>query len=266
MVRVAPFFDSRCRMQVWNMLRAARWKCRTQKSSQKSLSGHHRTTLSGYIFATKARIDNRKKDTFPQYGELRPTSDWDPLASLGHFSKFQRISRLGSVTARHSGGERQPNVAALNRGHHLYSAGRLSRWALAHILVVFEIRSTFIKKTMSNTNTKYLKAFTCILPQITQYITQEKVDRFTTFRVRHSRGEIQLILVTRVCFSVCLSLCLSLSHTTARTQTQLGGMVGVPSSCALLGGFAIGARVSLLYDSISRTRNVLYSLYAWLWW
>jgi len=24
-------------------------------------SGHHRTTLSGYIFATKARIDNRKK-------------------------------------------------------------------------------------------------------------------------------------------------------------------------------------------------------------
>jgi len=29
----------------------------------------------------------------------------------------------------------QPNFAALNRGHHLYSAGRPSRWALAHILV-----------------------------------------------------------------------------------------------------------------------------------
>jgi len=25
------------------------------------LSGHHRTTLSCYIFETKARIDNRKK-------------------------------------------------------------------------------------------------------------------------------------------------------------------------------------------------------------
>jgi len=25
-------------------------------------SGHHRTTLSGYIFATKARIDNAKKN------------------------------------------------------------------------------------------------------------------------------------------------------------------------------------------------------------
>jgi len=34
---------------------------RAQKSRQKSLSGHHRTTWSGYIFATKANIDNRKK-------------------------------------------------------------------------------------------------------------------------------------------------------------------------------------------------------------
>jgi len=29
--------------------------------TQKSPSGHHATTLSDYIFATKARIDNRKK-------------------------------------------------------------------------------------------------------------------------------------------------------------------------------------------------------------
>jgi len=49
---------------------------------QKSPSGHHRTTLSGYIFATKAHIDNRKKlvkqqyvlHMSPQYGELQPTS------------------------------------------------------------------------------------------------------------------------------------------------------------------------------------------------
>jgi len=42
-------------------------------------------------------------------------------------------------------------------------------------------------------------------------------------------------------------------------------MVGVPSTCALLGGFAIGARVSLLRQQ-RRTQNVsecLYSLYAW---
>jgi len=36
---------------------------------------------------------------FPQYGELRPTSGWDRFVSLGHPSKFQRISRLGFVTA-----------------------------------------------------------------------------------------------------------------------------------------------------------------------
>jgi len=64
-----------------------------QKSRQKSPSGHHRTTLSGYIFATKADIDNRKKKLVkqqyvlqitPQYGELRPASDWDHFTSLGH--------------------------------------------------------------------------------------------------------------------------------------------------------------------------------------
>jgi len=34
-----------------------------------------------------------------QYGELRPTSGRDLLASLGHPCKFQRVSRLGSVSA-----------------------------------------------------------------------------------------------------------------------------------------------------------------------
>jgi len=55
------------------------------------------------------------------------------LASLGHLCKFQWVSRLGSVTARHSSSERQANFAASNRGRHLYSAGRPSRWALAHV-------------------------------------------------------------------------------------------------------------------------------------
>ena len=124
-------------MQVWNLLHAARWKHGTQKSRQKSPSGHHCTILSGYIFATKAHIDNRKKlvkqlhvlHMSPQYGELRPTGSWDWSGSLRHPCKFQRVSRLGSVTAQHL-------VVALNRGRHLCSAGRPSRWALAHILVL----------------------------------------------------------------------------------------------------------------------------------
>jgi len=52
------------------------------KNRQKWSSAHHRANLSGYVFATKARIDNRKKlvkqqylrHMSSQYGELRLTS------------------------------------------------------------------------------------------------------------------------------------------------------------------------------------------------
>ena len=76
-----------------------------------------------------------------QYGELRLTSGCDRLAGLGHPGKFQPVSRLGSVTARHSSIVHglQPNYAAMNRGRHLYSAGRPSRWASAHSLVPHEM-------------------------------------------------------------------------------------------------------------------------------
>jgi len=37
----------------------------------------------------------------PQYGDIRPTSGWDRLTSLGHPCKFQLVSCLGSITARH---------------------------------------------------------------------------------------------------------------------------------------------------------------------
>jgi len=46
------------------------------------------------------------------------------------------FSYIGSITARHSSSGRQPNFTALSTGRHLYSAGQLSRWALAHILVL----------------------------------------------------------------------------------------------------------------------------------
>jgi len=45
-------------------------------------------------------------------------------------------SRLGSVTAQQSSSGRQPNFGALNRGRHLCSTGRPSRWALAQSLVI----------------------------------------------------------------------------------------------------------------------------------
>jgi len=42
-----------------------------QKIAKNSPSGHHRTTLSGYIFATKAHINNRKKNLLN--GNISPT-------------------------------------------------------------------------------------------------------------------------------------------------------------------------------------------------
>jgi len=71
----------------------------------------------------------------PQYGEHRSTSSWDRFGSLGHPYEFQQVSCLCSVAAQYSSSGCQPNFAALSRGCHLYSAGRPSHWALAHISV-----------------------------------------------------------------------------------------------------------------------------------
>jgi len=105
-------------MQVWDVLHAARWNT-GRKNSAKSPVAHHRTTLLGYIFATKANIDNQKKvvkDQYlihmsRQYGALRPTNGWDRFGGLGHPSKFQRVSRLAFVTAATSLTGGQPNFA-----------------------------------------------------------------------------------------------------------------------------------------------------------
>ena len=90
-----------------------------QKIVKNLPSGHLRTTLSGYIFATKTHFDNREKlvkqqcllHMSPQYGELRPTSAWDQSGSLGHPSKFQRVLHFGSITAVTSRNGSQPNFA-----------------------------------------------------------------------------------------------------------------------------------------------------------
>ena len=50
-----------------------------------------------------------------------------------NFNGFRVLAAL--LHGSHAASERQPNFAALNRGRHLCSAGRPSRWALAHILV-----------------------------------------------------------------------------------------------------------------------------------
>jgi len=129
-----PYFRTWCGPSVNLECRFDMWCARLAGNAghKKSPSGQHRTTLSGYIFPTKAHIDNRKKSVKQQYLPHMNHNmvNFGPLAA-------EFGSRLGSVTARYSSSGRQPNFAALNRGRHLCSAGRPSRWVLAHILVCY---------------------------------------------------------------------------------------------------------------------------------
>jgi len=152
-------------MHVWNLLYAARWKYRTQKWCKKSLSCQYFTTILSQLRHVSTIRKKLVKQQYLihrslQYGEFRRTSGWDRFVSLGHPCKFQRVLRLGSVTAQHSSIWRQPNFAALNRGRHLYSAGRPSRWALAHISSC----TWFSKTTLIILRTQLCSQ---ILPQVT---------------------------------------------------------------------------------------------------
>ena len=71
----------------------------------------------------------------PQYGELRLPSGWDRFGSLGHPYKFQRVSRLDSVTARYSSSGRQPNCGVEQRTPPIFGRATMTL-ALAHTLVL----------------------------------------------------------------------------------------------------------------------------------
>ena len=110
------------------------------KNAKNSPSGHHRTNLSGYIFATKARIDNRKKLLNSNTSPTCPYNmvNFGPLAAEivslvwgtpDNFNGFRVLAVLlhGTLVVGVS------QFSAFNRGRHLYAANRPSRWALAHI-------------------------------------------------------------------------------------------------------------------------------------
>jgi len=123
------------------VLYAARCKYRTQKSRQKSPSGHYRTTSTGYIFATKARINNRIKNLLSNnissrcphnmvnFGQLAAEIFSLVWGTPANFNGFCVLAALlhGTLIVGVS------QTAAFNRGRHLYSAGRPSGWALSHI-------------------------------------------------------------------------------------------------------------------------------------
>ena len=96
-------------MHVWNVLHAARWKYRMQKFAKI----RHLGIIAQLCRAISLQLrhvstigKNHVKHQYllhmsSQYGELRPTNGWDRLTSLEHPCKFQLVSRLGSITARH---------------------------------------------------------------------------------------------------------------------------------------------------------------------
>jgi len=105
-------------MHVWNVVHAARWKYRTQKLRK----NRHLRTVAQLFRAISSQLRHvstiGKKPVkqqylfhvFSQYGELQ-SYGWDLLASLGHPRKFQRVSRLGFVTAPTSLNGSHPNFA-----------------------------------------------------------------------------------------------------------------------------------------------------------
>ena len=138
------------------MLHEARCKYRTQKSRQKSPSGHHRTTLSGYIFANKACIDNRKKNSLSSNISSRCPHNMVNFGLLaaeivslvwGTPANFNGVSHLGSVTARHSSSGRQPNCGVQQRASPIFgrAAIRLGIGSHSSLILFFDCESSSLR-------------------------------------------------------------------------------------------------------------------------
>ena len=87
----------------------------------------------------KNLLNNHISSTCPHnmvnFGLITAEICWTVWGTPANFNGFRVLAALlhGTLVV----GGRQPNFAALDRGRHLYSAGRSSHWALAHILVFF---------------------------------------------------------------------------------------------------------------------------------
>jgi len=104
-----PYFHTWCGLSA-NLECMSEMKCAVRGSlkiqdAKKSPSGHHRTTLSGYIFATKACIDSRKKLVKQQYlfhmthnmanfGPLAAKICWRVCDTPANFNRFRVLASL----------------------------------------------------------------------------------------------------------------------------------------------------------------------------
>jgi len=93
------------RMQVWNVLHAARWKYRMQKWCKKSPSAHHRTICLAISLQLRHIIDNQKSllnsnisSTCPHNmvnaGPLTAEISWRVLGTPANFNGFRILASL----------------------------------------------------------------------------------------------------------------------------------------------------------------------------
>jgi len=195
------------RMQVWNVLHAARWKYRTQKLRK----NRHLRTMAQLCQA----ICSQLRHMFPQYGELRSTNGWDRLASLEHPNKFQRVSRHGFVTAPTSLNEGQPNFAQCLA---VFRAGTL--YAFLGALVAYR-NSARCNIDFASKSSVLLYLLAALLHGtravgVSQTLRRVIFTRQGGHPVRHwavglSIFSISLSVCLSVCLHVYLSICLSIS-------------------------------------------------------
>ena len=128
------------------MLHAARCKCKTQKIAKNRHLGtipqlfraissrlRHVSTIGNNLLSSN--VSSTCPHNMVNFGPLAAVIVSLVWGTPANFNWFRVLAALlhGTLVV----GRRQPNFAALNRGRHLCSAGRPSRWALAHIYSFF---------------------------------------------------------------------------------------------------------------------------------
>ena len=156
---------------------------------KKSPFWHHCTTLSGCLFAAKATIGKSLLDidtssTCPHnmvnFGLLMAEIRWRVWGTPANFNGFHVLAALLHSTLVVG----VSHFVALNRGRHLYSAGRPSRRALAHIPAVccFSHATTAFWHLVNDQ--------TCIV-RVTQ--------SYNTWCMEHQNQTVHLIFAAKIC-------------------------------------------------------------------
>ena len=112
-------------------------KIQDAKFAKNSPSAHYRTTLSGYIFATKACIDNRKKmlntnitSTDPHnivnFGQLTAEIGWHRSMEVNQTLHDVWPSPWPVHYARHSNSVRQPNCGVQQRAPPIFGRAAIA--------------------------------------------------------------------------------------------------------------------------------------------